>query len=448
MTITDVPTTTPVPTEPRVAPGAASNQAPEPEGDASSRSGLLSWLPTNRVLDPAAFAARHRIVATTAWLQVPFLFLIGLINAELNGWTIASILAVQAGAAAATLLRNQQAKAIAASVTLFGASAVLIYLSGGMIEAHLHIFAMLPFVALYQDWRPLVASVVFVVVHHVGVSLIDPEGAFDHHAAQSKPLLWAFIHAAAVVVTVVGLLALWKVMEQSARETVQAMEAAERERRRGAEAAERYATALTGQATGLTGLSRRVGEVASVVQDTQRGSTERLHRLSQRSVEAGQANETTRRLVGRSSDAMSDLQERSDAIETLMGLLSEVAERTKLLALNATIEASRAGAAGRGFAVVASEVRDLADQSADAVNQVREMLGAIRGGTDTTVEALDEVHRAVDGVQAVQEQVVEVASDESAASEVLATQVAELTRLAGELATAADGLDQLSRERR
>ncbi len=447
MTITDAaPTTSPVPPALRVASSAASSPGPAAEGPTPS--GLLSWLPTNRVLGPSAFAARHRIVATAAWLQVPFLFAIGFVNAELNGWTIASILAVQAGAASATLLRNQQAKAIAASVTLFGASAVLIYLSGGMIEAHLHIFAMLPFVALYQDWRPLVASVVFVVVHHVGVSLIDPEGAFDHHAAQANPLLWALIHAAAVVITVVGLLALWKVMEESARETVRAMESAERERRRGAEAAERYARALTGQASGLTGLSRRVGEVASVVQDTQHGSTERLHRLSQRSVEAGEANETTRRLVGRSSDAMGDLQERSDAIETLMGLLSEVAERTKLLALNATIEASRAGAAGRGFAVVASEVRDLADQSADAVNQVRDMLGAIRAGTDTTVEALTEVHRAVDGVQAVQHQVVEVASDESAASEVLATQVAELTRLAGELATAADGLDQLSRDRR
>jgi methyl-accepting chemotaxis protein len=405
---------------------------------------IVSWLPANHDLDAETFAARHRIVLVVAWLQVPFLIAVGIVNAQLTPLTAVLLAAVQATVAGATLVRGQQARAILASVSLFGASAVLIYLSGGMIEAHLHIFAMLPFVALYQDWRPLIASVLFVVVHHVGVSLFDPTGAFDHHAAQSKPLLWAVIHAVAVLVTVVGLLSLWKVLEDSTRATVRAVEAAEAERRARVEHAERFATDLGSEANQLVSVSQQVSEVASVVRDAQLGSSSRIGSLSSQATEAARANSVTRERVADGTGAMQLLQEQSAGIERVIVLISEIAERTKLLALNATIEASRAGEAGRGFAVVASEVRNLAAQSAAAVDDIRAMLGGIQTGTATTVEALGQVAEAVDAVQAVQEQVGHIVEEESSNAEVLAAQVSELTRLASDLADAAEQMSSLA----
>ena len=404
----------------------------------------MAWLPTNHSLDERTFAARHRIVLVVAWLQVPFLVVVGIVNAQLTVATALSLAAVQATVAAATLVRGQQARAILASVSLFGASAVLIYLSGGMIEAHLHIFAMLPFVALYQDWRPLIASVLFVVVHHVGVSLFDPAGAFDHHAAQSKPLLWAVIHAVAVLVTVVGLLSLWKVLEDSTRQTVRAVEAAEAERRARVAHAERFAADLTSEAGQLVTVSQQVSAVASVVRDAQLGSSARLGTLSAQTAEAARANHETRNRVADGTDAMTLLQEQSAGIGRVIVLISEIAERTKLLALNATIEASRAGEAGRGFAVVASEVRNLAAQSAAAVEDIRAMLVGIQTGTTTTVEALGQVAEAVEQVQAVQDQVGVIVEDESSNAEVLATQVSELTRLADDLARTAAQMSSLA----
>ncbi|MGY6500091.1 MAG: methyl-accepting chemotaxis protein [Acidimicrobiales bacterium] len=434
---------------PRAVPSSPSSGGPErpaptPVARPSFVARLVAALPEAQDLAPETFAVRHRIVLVVAWLQVPFLILVGIVNAELNLATMGSIAVVQAIVAGATVLPGAKARAILASVALFAASAVLIYLSGGMIESHLHIFAMLPFVALYQDWRPLLASVGFVVVHHVGVSLFDPTGAFDHHAAQSKPLLWAFIHAGAVLVTVVGLLALWKVLEESTRATMRAVEAADLERLGRAADAERFASELGREATQLAGVSHRVNEVASVVRDTQITSSGRLGELSGQAVEASDANEVTRSRVSEGVAVMNELQVHSQGIERVIVLISEIAERTKLLALNATIEASRAGEAGRGFAVVASEVRDLATQSMDAASEIRSMLTAIQSGTSTTVAALDQVASAVDAVQAVQAEVVDVARAETASAEVLANQVRELTSLSEDLATAAEQMSRLA----
>lgn len=82
-------------------------------------------------------------------------------------------------------------------------------------------------------------------------------------------------------------------------------------------------------------------------------------------------------------------------IGNVIKLISDIAEQTNLLALNATIEAARAGDAGKGFAVVASEVKNLANQTVNATNEISAQISTIQNVTISTVEAIEEIGKTV-----------------------------------------------------
>lgn len=84
------------------------------------------------------------------------------------------------------------------------------------------------------------------------------------------------------------------------------------------------------------------------------------------------------------------LSERTQQIGEIIGTVNEIAAQSKLLALNASIEAARAGEEGKGFAVVAMEVRQLAEQSRDATDRVRDILNQIQQATNTAVMVTEE----------------------------------------------------------
>ena len=88
-----------------------------------------------------------------------------------------------------------------------------------------------------------------------------------------------------------------------------------------------------------------------------------------------------------------------EAIESILGLIRDIAGQTNLLALNATIEAARAGDAGRGFAVVAQEVKSLASQTARATDDITAKITAIQQATRQTVDANSAILLTVDEVQ-------------------------------------------------
>jgi methyl-accepting chemotaxis protein len=140
-----------------------------------------------------------------------------------------------------------------------------------------------------------------------------------------------------------------------------------------------------------------------------------------------------RRAVGSRGDRLGRLSDHAKAIESILGLIRDIAGQTNLLALNATIEAARAGDAGRGFAVVAAEVKNLAAQTARATDDIAAKIAAIQSATRQTVDANGSIRDTVGEVQSSAQRIRQ-------AMEVQARTVTMITSAVDETALAADSM--------
>jgi methyl-accepting chemotaxis protein len=127
------------------------------------------------------------------------------------------------------------------------------------------------------------------------------------------------------------------------------------------------------------------------------------------------------------------LSEHAKSIESILGLIRDIAGQTNLLALNATIEAARAGDAGRGFAVVAQEVKSLANQTARATDDIAGKIAAIQAATRVTVDTSASIRTTVLEVQ-------DSATRIRRAMEAQAHTVTAITAAVDETALAADSM--------
>jgi methyl-accepting chemotaxis protein len=150
---------------------------------------------------------------------------------------------------------------------------------------------------------------------------------------------------------------------------------------------------------------------------------------------AGQSLLGVREVVLTTGQQVAQLVDQSAAIDDFVDLIRRISSQTNLLALNAAIEAARAGEHGRGFAVVAEEVRQLADESARAAEEVARTTTAIRKQMDGMTTVMSDGQSRVRGIEAV--------------AEGAATALAEIANAVGEVEQAAarvTGVAQQNRE--
>lgn len=148
------------------------------------------------------------------------------------------------------------------------------------------------------------------------------------------------------------------------------------------------------QAASLEETVAALAEVTRGVNDTAQsaGNAQLTVTTAQKNAEKGGA------IVGQAVEAMNQIAQSSDKIGKIIGVIDEIAFQTNLLALNAGVEAARAGEAGRGFAVVAQEVRGLAQRSAEAAKEIKDLISTSSSQVEQGVQLVTASGRSLEEI--------------------------------------------------
>ncbi len=188
--------------------------------------------------------------------------------------------------------------------------------------------------------------------------------------------------------------------------------------------------------------STNVQTVASATEELTSSISEISHQVAQSADVAKGAVEQAKM----SHDSVQALIESAQKIGDVVNLITDIAEQTNLLALNATIEAARAGDAGKGFAVVASEVKNLANQTAKATEEIGAQVQGIQSSTQQAADSIDEVGKTINQIDEIASSIAAAVEEQTAATQEIARNVEQAASGTQEVSSSIQGVTEAAGE--
>ena len=194
--------------------------------------------------------------------------------------------------------------------------------------------------------------------------------------------------------------------------------------------------------SGAEAASSNVQTVATATEELSSSIDEISRQVSRSNDVAGKAVEESRK----TRETMQGLAASAETIGDVVNLIQEIAAQTNLLALNATIEAARAGEAGKGFAVVASEVKQLANQTSKATDQIAQQIAAIQGTATSAVEAINQVNVVIEQISGYSTTIASAVEEQSSATRHIADNVQQAAGGTNTVTESIGGLHEAANE--
>ncbi|GAA3446171.1 methyl-accepting chemotaxis protein [Planomonospora venezuelensis] len=174
------------------------------------------------------------------------------------------------------------------------------------------------------------------------------------------------------------------------------------------------AATAAGQASSATDSAGLVSQNVEALAAGARETDTAMRSIAQSASQASQVVSQAITVVESTTDTVAELGTSSAEIGDVIKVITAIAKQTNLLALNATIEASRAGAAGRGFAVVASEVKELAQETAKATEDISRRVEAIQGTSAGAANAIADISAIISQISEHQLAIAAAVEEQSA----------------------------------
>ena len=201
-----------------------------------------------------------------------------------------------------------------------------------------------------------------------------------------------------------------------------------------AQAMSSSATQSTAQATTVAAAAEQTSANVQTVATATEELSASIKEIARQVAESARISSDASDEAARTNTLVQKLAVAADRIGEVVKLINDIASQTNLLALNATIEAARAGEAGKGFAVVAGEVKNLANQTARATDEISQQVASVQEETRNTVAAIQ-------GIAAIIEQIKGISTTISSAVEEQGAATGEIAR---NVQQAAQGTSQVS----